>query len=189
MAASPDVQYPETTKELYLRVIKFTKELEDFMTENGFSREEAHTRLEHWYIEPSSIIFHETKEYWYYSMITSKYCVSYPDEYYEFLSHHFHSHCQYNKFNIIDSTVVGCFGCNKIYPSKEVINYVEGNSENPTCGSNDTAICPYCTRTRVVGNYIFCLNAGGRNRSEEWFKQNIEHAYKFWTIEAKYKLV
>ena len=53
-------------------------------------------------------------------------------------AHHF---CYHNQKSVQRSKLCGCFYCLNIFPSKEVVDYVD---------NSDTALCPYCSIDSVL---------------------------------------
>jgi hypothetical protein len=43
--------------------LRFTKEVEEFMIENGFTAEETMYYLKNWYDDPSNIVLTQDKDY------------------------------------------------------------------------------------------------------------------------------
>jgi hypothetical protein len=54
-----------------------------------------------------------------------------------------HAHCTHNNQEIKYSKVCGCFFCLEIYPSTEVISWIDNNL---------TALCPRCSIDSVIGD-------------------------------------
>lgn len=54
-----------------------------------------------------------------------------------------HSHSSHNRGEIEQSSLCGCFSCNRLYLSSEVEDYTD---------KGETALCPYCAVDSVIGD-------------------------------------
>ena len=63
-----------------------------------------------------------------------------------------HSHSYHNRGEIEQSSLCGCFSCNRTFLSSEVEDYID---------EGETALCPYCSVDSVIGD------ASGIQLSEE----------------------
>lgn len=54
-----------------------------------------------------------------------------------------HKHSSYNREEIEKSEKCGCFYCLSIFPSSEIVQWIDGN---------ETAICPKCKVDSVLGS-------------------------------------
>ncbi len=158
-------------------ILTYTADVEQFMVDHGFDRDEAHDLLAHWRDDPNDIIFHGDPAYWYYHFVTVKHPL-------KALEYHFHSHCRNNEEDVRESNAVGCFTCNRIYRSVHITDFID---TGPVNASTKTAVCPECHQSTIVGDYIFCI-AAAKKKDREWFTERIREAYEFWTVHHMYRL-
>ena len=148
-------------------VFAYTKEIEQFMLKNGFTDKECKKHLSYWYENPSTIIFHETIEYWYYNFIINEYNQ-------EHLDYRFHNGIRFNEYFIKKSKTAGCIACNQIVDISHIkFLYVEDKV--------GTAQCPLCQQLTIVGNTM--------KHNLIRFAKNIDEAHHFWFVYKKYNLM
>ena len=58
-----------------------------------------------------------------------------------------HKHSFKNKFELMQSDKCGCFYCFKVFPPKDLVEYVD-----EVDGECLTALCPYCGIDSVIGS-------------------------------------
>ena len=60
-----------------------------------------------------------------------------------------HRHCGWHEEEVKKSKLCGCFSCLKLFPSSEVVEWIE---ESETCprGPGKTAVCPNCEIDAVL---------------------------------------
>jgi len=154
------------------KCFEYTKLIEDYLIANGIPSSEAHYAFQYWYENLDDLILHEPPAYWYYTYLTGKYQL-------KSLEYHLHDRCFYNRYDVEESTNVGCFGCNRIFLPSEIVTW-----------HDKAAVCPYCHQKRIVGNAYLCLDPPERHRlTMEQFEELITEAYDFWTVSGKYRLV
>lgn len=78
-----------------------------------------------------------------------------------------HKASRYNKVNIENSRIAGCFHCLEFVPAREVVEYVSNRDKVP----NITACCPYCGIDSLIpdNSYISITKGFLRCMRKYWF--------------------
>ena len=153
------------------KLINYIDEIKNVMITGGFLKEEAEKYTIN-FRELDSMVYHNTPIDWYYKIIENKHSNL------ESLSYHLYRNYN-NRYMVKQSTLLGCFNCNKIYQISK--NYNE-----------ETIKCKYChCEDKITCNNVLIKNLDHYNKKggDNWFKELVNECFIFWTFNAKYKLL
>jgi len=80
-----------------------------------------------------------------------------------------HKHSLYNREELLQSEVCGCFGCMRIFSPEKIKEWVDKDENNV----GETALCPFCGMDSVMGD-----------KSEfPMVKGFLKKMYEYWLVE------